>query len=319
MEAAVVSELIGPAGVELREVPEPDSEGKVLIDIRAAGISYPDYLITHGKYQFKPEPPFVPGAEVSGVVLSAPTDSSFSAGDRVMATTTLGGYAERVAVDPTRVMPLPGELTFEQGAAMALNYMTMEFVLGTRAGLRAGETVLVLGASGGVGAAAVQLAKIRGARVVAVARRIEGFVEGLGADHIVRLEEDWRSRVSEWVGPNGVDVVVDPVGGAAFHDAVRLLSPGGRLLTVGFAAGDIPEVKVNRLLLRNISVVGAAFGEWIRHRPEDLVRLNSELREHVRQGLRPVVGERFALSDAGAALAALGEGRILGKAVLVGN
>lgn len=144
MKAVVVSETIGPEGMEVRDIPEPDTEGKVLIDVRATGVSYPDLLIAQGKYQFKPEPPFVLGAEVAGVVLSAPDDSSFAAGDRVMAVTTLGGYAERVAIDPTRVMRLPDELSFEQGAAMVMNYQTMEFALGTRARQQVGETVLVL-------------------------------------------------------------------------------------------------------------------------------------------------------------------------------
>lgn len=319
MKAVVVSETIGPEGMEMREVPEPDHSGKVLIDVAATGVSFPDLLMTRGEYQLRPEPPFVSGAEVAGTVLAAPSGAACAVGDRVMAVTTLGGFAERVAIDPSRVLPLPPELSFAEGAAMVMNYQTMEFALSTRAGLQAGETVVVLGASGGIGAAAIQIARSKGARVIAVVRRTgaEEYLRSLGAEHVVALGEEWGQQVIECAGPDGVDVVVDPVGGEVFDEAVRVPAPGGRLLVIGFAAGAIPTVRVNRLLLRNISVMGVAFGEWIRRRPHDLMQLSDALHDHVRRGLRPHVGDRYALVDTPAALTALAEGRVRGKAVVV--
>ncbi|AYA24081.1 NADPH:quinone oxidoreductase family protein [Rhodococcus rhodochrous] len=319
MKAVVVSETNGPEGMELREVPEPDHSGKVLIDVAATGVSFPDLLMTRGEYQLRPELPFVSGAEVAGTVLAAPSGAACAVGDRVMAVTTLGGFAERVAIDPSRVLPLPPELSFAEGAAMVMNYLTAEFALSTRAVLRAGETVVVLGAGGGIGAAAIQIARSGGARVIAVVRRagMEQHLHTLGADHVVALGEGWTHRVAECAGGVGVDVVVDPVGGPVFDEALRVLSPGGRFLVIGFAAGSIPTVKVNRLLLRNISVAGVAFGAWVGGRPDELHRLNDSLREHVRRGLRPSVGESYELAEVPAVLSALAEGRVRGKAVVV--
>ncbi|WP_068158627.1 NADPH:quinone oxidoreductase family protein [Rhodococcus phenolicus] len=319
MKALLVTEYAAPEHLRIHDVPEPDSIGKVLVDVRATGVSYPDLLIARGRYQFRPEPPFVLGAEVAGVVLTAPDGSGFAVGDRVTSTTTLGGYAERVAIEPSRVARLPDELTFEQGAAITMNYRTMEFVLGFRAALVPEETVVVLGAAGGIGTAAIQIAKAHGATVIAVVRRegTEEHLRAIGADHVVALRDGWHERIRGLAGVDRVDIVVDPIGGSAFDDAVRLLAPGGRLAVVGFAAGDIPSVKVNRLLLRNISVVGAAFGEWIRTHPGDLPRLQNALDDHVRTGLRPFVGHTYPLTDAAAALRALGEGRVVGKAVVV--
>ncbi|RVW01112.1 NADPH:quinone oxidoreductase family protein [Rhodococcus xishaensis] len=319
MRAVVVTELKGPSAMEVQDLPEPDSDGLVLIDVKASGVCFPDLLISYGKYQHAPQPPFVPGTEVAGVVMSAPEGSGFEQGQRVLAVSSLGGYAERVAVHPAVVLPIPDDLSFEEAASLIINYQTMEFALGRRANLRRGETVVVLGAAGGVGTSTIQLAKAHGARVIAVVRRdgADDFLREIGADDVVRLTEGWAGRVRELTGGRGADVVVDPVGGDAFDDAVRTLAAEGRLVVIGFAGGDIPSVKLNRVLFRNISIVGAAWGEFLPHDPSALAKTHAALLEHVSAGLRPVVKARYPLASAAQALADLEAGRVLGKAVLV--
>ncbi|KAA9165988.1 NADPH:quinone oxidoreductase family protein [Amycolatopsis acidicola] len=316
MKAMLLRELAGPQAIERAELPDPAGEG-VLIEVRAAGICYPDLLVTHGRYQVQMQPPFVPGSEVSGVVLTAPDDSGFRPGERVSAMTNQGGYAERVLVPPAVVRKLPRSLDFADGAALLANHHTAHFALYRRAGLVAGETVLVLGAAGGVGSAAIQVAKALGARVLAGVRRSghDEFLRGLGADEVTALGEGWRERVGELTG-RGVDIVVDPVGGEVFDDAVRVLAPEGRLLVLGFAGGAIPRIKVNRLLLRNVSIVGAGWGEFLRTHPEALAETAGALETLVDKGLRPPVTRRYPLEQASRALADLEEGRIVGKAVL---
>ncbi|QKT12858.1 NADPH:quinone oxidoreductase family protein [Rhodococcus sp. W8901] len=319
MRAVVVTDLAGPSAMAVRDVPEPDSTGLVLIDVKASGVCFPDLLISYGKYQLRAEPPFVPGTEVAGVVISAPEDSGFEPGQRVLAIPSLGGYAEQVAVHPNLVLPVPEELTFEEAASLIINYQTMEFALGRRARLQPGEAVVILGAAGGVGTSAIQLAKAHGARVIAVVRRdgADEFLREIGADEVVRLTDGWAARVRDLTGGRGADVLVDPVGGDAFDDAVRALAPEGRLVVIGFAGGGIPSVKVNRVLFRNISIVGAAWGEFLRTEPSALAETHAALVKHVRAGLRPIVKARYPLASAAEALADLEAGRVLGKAVLI--
>ncbi|MDT2008874.1 NADPH:quinone oxidoreductase family protein [Rhodococcus opacus] len=319
MRAVVVTELSGPGGMAVRDVPEPSAEGLVLIDVEASGVCFPDLLISYGKYQLRPEPPFVPGAEVAGVVVSAPAGSGFEPGQRVLAASQVGGYAEKVAVPPERVLPIPPILGFEEAASLIINYQTMEFALERRARLRSGETVVVLGAAGGVGTSTIQLAKAHGARVIAVVRRdgAEDFLRALGADEVVRLADGWGDRVRDLTGGRGAQIVVDPVGGDAFDEAVRVLAPEGRLVVIGFAGGAIPELKMNRVLFRNISIVGAAWGEFIRTAPHALEEVHAALIRHVERGLRPVVTSRYPLERAADALRDLEAGLVLGKAVLV--
>ncbi|MGO4200850.1 NADPH:quinone oxidoreductase family protein [Rhodococcus sp. TAF43] len=319
MRAVVVTDLAGPSAMAVRDVPEPDSTGLVLIDVKASGVCFPDLLISYGKYQLRAEPPFVPGTEVAGVVISAPEDSGFEPGQRVLAIPSLGGYAEQVAVHPNLVLPVPEELTFEEAASLIINYQTMEFALGRRARLQPGEAVVILGAAGGVGTSAIQLAKAHGARVIAVVRRdgADEFLREIGADEVVQLTDGWAARVRDLTGGRGADVLVDPVGGDAFDDAVRALAPEGRLVVIGFAGGGIPSVKVNRVLFRNISIVGAAWGEFLRTEPSALAETHAALVKHVRAGLRPIVKARYPLASAAEALADLEAGRVLGKAVLI--
>ncbi|WP_263172666.1 NADPH:quinone oxidoreductase family protein [Streptomyces sp. SCSIO ZS0520] len=319
MRAVRVVRLEGPDAVEVAEIGPPErQEGQVLIDVRAAGVTYPDVLLTRGAYQLKPEPPFVPGSEVAGVVREAPAGSGFTAGQRVAAFPGFGGFAEQVAADPAMVFPLPERLSFAAGAGLPMNYLTAHFAFVRRAGLRAGETVLVHGAAGGVGTAAVQLAAALGARVVAVvSSEAKGEVaRKAGADEVV-LAEGFLPAVKELTGGRGVDVVVDPVGGDRFTDSLRSLAPEGRLLVIGFTGGEIPTVKVNRLLLNNIDVRGVGWGAYWLARPAYLQEQWRDLLPHLEAGrLDPVLGGSYALDDAAAALRALDDRTASGKIVL---
>ncbi len=242
----------------------------VVVDVGAAGVSFPDLLLLRGEYQLKLEPPFIPGMEAAGVVRSAPYESEFKPGQRVTALTMLGGWAERVAVPPANLRRTPDDLDDAEAVALLGNYQTMYFALTRRGALRHGETVLVLGAAGGVGTAAVQVAKALGAKVIAMVHRPHGaeFVKSLGADVVLPLTEGWLQAVKDHTGGRGADLVVDPVGGDAFDDAIRALATEGRLLVIGFASGGgIPSVKVNRLLLRNVSVIGVGYGEFVNRTP----------------------------------------------------
>jgi NADPH2:quinone reductase len=320
VKALLLNEISGPKGFQLRDVdePGPDPE-KVLIDVEAAGIAMPDLLISKGAYQISPPLPFTAGQEVAGVVRSAPEGGAFKPGDRVWAATWVGGQAGVVTVDPERVFPLSDELDFVEGAALASNFMTAIFAFGRRGHLQTGETVLVLGAGGGLGSACVSVAKAMGARVIAnvsteakadVARRA-------GADEIV-LGDQWRDQVLALTeGGKGVDVVADIVGGDETLQAVRVTAPEGRVIILGFTSGTIHEVKVNRLLLRNVSVVGAGLGAFKETKdPDVLVDAGAELNRLVDKGLRPIVGAVYPIEEGAAAFEQLDARAALGKIVL---
>ena len=319
MRAAWVTVLDGPESVVVRETGEPPANpSAVRIDVAAAGITFPDLLLTRGTYQIKPELPFVPGSEVAGVVRSAPEGSGFAAGQRVAAFPSFGGFSEVVDADPGRVFPLPDRLSLTEGCAVPMNYMTMHFALTHRGGLRAGETVLVHGAAGGVGTAALQLIRAYGARSIAVVSSEEksAVAKSAGADEVV-LAAGFREHVAELTGGQGVDMVVDPVGGDRFTDSLRSLATDGRLLVIGFTGGEIPTVRVNRLLLNNIAVVGVGWGAyWLKH-PGYLQEQWRELLPLMETGqLVPPVGAVYALEEAGAALAEMEGRRTKGQTVL---
>jgi NADPH:quinone reductase len=323
MKALVAQALSGPSGLAYTDAQDPSevagNDSTVIVDVGAAGVCFPDLLLIRGEYQLKLDPPFVPGTEIAGVVRSAPAGSGFTAGQRVSALSMLGGWAERVAVAPAGVMPTPDGI--DDGSAVCLlgNYYTMYFALARRGALRPGETVLVLGSAGGVGTAAVQIAKAMGAKVIAMVHRTGamGFVESLGADVVLPLTDGWAQKVREHTGGRGVDVVVDPVGGDAFDDAIRVLATEGRLLVLGFASGGgIPTVKVNRLLLRNVSVVGVGLGEFINRTPGAQAEFAAGLGALIDAGLRPPPPVRFPLSEGRAALECLASGGVQGKLVL---
>jgi NADPH:quinone reductase len=317
MRAAMITALAGPGTVEVREIPEPTvKDHQVLVDVEYAGVSFPDVLHTRGEYQLRPEVPFTPGWEVSGVVRE--DGNGFRAGDRVAAMPVLGGFAETVAVDAHMVFPLPDAVPFDKGAALPLNYLTAHFALTRRGRLAKGETVLVQGAAGGVGTAACQMAAAYGARVIAVVSTPEKgeFARRAGA-HDAVLADGFRDEVKRLTDGRGVDVVVDPVGEARFTDSLRSLAPEGRLLVIGFAGREIPTVKANRLLLTNTAVIGAATNEfWTKH-PEYPRQQWDDLVPMLESGaLDPPISTVFSLDEAADAIRTLDERRATGKVLV---
>jgi NADPH2:quinone reductase len=318
VRAAQIATLDGPSAISVVDVPEPDAEGRVLVDVHVAGVTFPEVLLSRGEYQLKPPLPFVPGSEVAGTVRSAPEGSGFRPGQRVAAFPGFGGFAEVAAVDPGFVFPLPDGVTLEQGAALPMNYLTMHFALARRGRLQAGETVLVHGAAGGLGTAGIQLAKAYGARVLAVvsSEAKSAAARAAGADEVV-LADGFRERVKELTGGRGVDVVADPVGGDRFTDSLRSLAREGRLLVLGFTGGEIPTVRVNRLLLNNVSVVGVGWGAFWSGDPGYVREQWRDLQPLLERGaLDPVLGSVHDLADAAAAVAELDERRATGKVLL---
>jgi NADPH:quinone reductase len=320
MKACVVQELSGPPGLAYTDVDDVfDDDDTVVIDVRAAGVCFPDLLLSKGEYQLKLPPPFIPGMETAGVVHSAPAESGFKVGDRVSAFGVLGGYAEQVAVPAANVMRSPAQLDDAEAVSLLVNYNTMYFALARRAAMRPGDTVLVLGSAGGVGTAAIQIAKAMGAsKVIAMVHRTGAteFVESLGADVVLPLTDGWAQAVRDSTDGRGVDIVVDPIGGPAFDDAIRVLAVDGKLLVIGFAAGGIPTVKVNRLLLRNVGVLGVAWGEYLNKVPGSATLFAWGLSQLVFLGLKPPPPQRYPLSEGRAALQSRANGGVLGKVVL---
>ena len=319
MRAIHITSHDGPSAIEVVDVPEPDAgPDQVVIDVHASGVTFPDLLQTRGKYQISPQMPFVPGTEVAGVVRSAPEGSGFTAGDRVCAFPGLTGFAEVVATAPDQVFPLPDTMTFVQGASLPMNVLTVHFALAHRGRLEAGETVLVHGAGGGIGIAATQFAVARGARVIAVASTEEKRALALkaGASDAI-APEGFKDAAKELTGGKGVDVVVDPVGGDRFTDSIRALGQEGRILVIGFTAGEIPTVKVNRLLLGNKSVVGVGWGEYWMTNPGYLQKQWAEVQPMLAAGdLDPLVGMEFPLEKTAEALELMDGRGALGKIVL---
>jgi NADPH2:quinone reductase len=317
MRAAVVTALTGPDAIRVQEVADPTATAtQVLIDVEYAGVSFPDVLQSRGEYQLRPEPPFVAGWEVSGVV--AVDGPGFRAGDRVAAISAGGGLAERVAVDAPMVFPLPESVPFSIGAALPLNFLTAHLALVRRGRLQRGETVLVHGASGGVGTAACAVASALGARVLAVVSTPEKSRIALeaGADEVLPADS-FKEHARRLTGGRGVDVVVDPVGGDRFTDSLRSLAAEGRVLVVGFAAGEIPTVRTNRLLLTNTSVVGVATRELWQLLPDYPREQWAELMSLMDAGLlSPRIDTEFSLDDAGAAIRVLDERRAAGKVLV---
>jgi NADPH2:quinone reductase len=323
MRAIQVVELSGPdTALRLVELPEPEPShmltpgSGVVIDVYAAGVSFPEVLQTRGEYQLKPPLPFVPGSEVAGIVRSAPDGAGVKEGERVAAFCVLGGLAEVAVAPEFLTFPLPERLDFAQGAGLILNYHTAYFALKLRGRLTEGETVLIQGAAGGVGTAGLQVAKGLGARTIAVVSSEEKarVAREAGADEVVRSTGPWKDRVLEL---GGADVVLDPVGGDRFTDSLRSLRESGRLVVVGFTGGSIPEVKVNRLLLNNTEVVGAGWGAYVMSKPGLNREIGAAVDRLVKDGfVRPLVGARLKPGRAAEALKLI-DGRLAtGKVVL---
>jgi NADPH2:quinone reductase len=322
LKAVLCKELGPPEKLVVENVPslEP-GKGQVVVSVKAAGVNFPDTLIIQGKYQFKPEPPFSPGGEVAGLVKEVGEGvTSVKPGDRVIAASTWGGFAEEMLADADRLVPMPDAMDYVPASAFILTYGTSYHALKDRAQLKAGETLLVLGASGGVGLAAVQLGKAMGARVIAAASSDAKLAvcKAEGADELIDYaSEDLRARVKQITAGKGVDVVYDPVGGPYSEPALRDMAWNGRFLVVGFAAGDIPKIPLNLALLKGCSIVGVFWGAFTRNEPEHNRRNNQELMQLYTAGkVKPHIHATYPLERAAEALNDVLYKRVSGKVVL---
>lgn len=316
-------DLIGPAGLRVDDLPEPEpGRGEVLIDVRAAAVNFPDVLLSYGKYQFKPSPPFVPGGEAAGVVKAVGAGvTSCAPGDRVAANVIHGTFAERIVVPEPAVVKLPDAVGFDVGAATLLTYTTTWHALVDRANLRPGETLLVLGAAGGVGIAAVEVGKLLGARVLAAASTDEktAFCRAHGADETIQYtREDLKARAKALSRGDGVNVVYDPVGGHYAEQALRSIAWEGRYLVVGFTAGDIPSIPLNLVLLKGCQIVGVFLGAFAAREPAKNRANAASIFEAVAAGkLRPHIDEALPFSRAQEAVERLERREAKGKILLV--
>jgi NADPH2:quinone reductase len=309
--------LDGPDGLKIVDRSEPDAAGRVVVDVRAAGVCFPDLLQTRGQYQDAVELPAVIGSEIAGIVRSAPASATVRRGDRVWAMPATGGFAEVVALEPGEVHPLPTALNFSEGAALGINFPTAVFALADRAGLGTEQTLVVLGAAGGLGTALLAVGRHLGATTIAVVSSSEKGMTArtAGAEHVIDTP-DWRSRVFELTSGRGADVVADVVGGRSTLDAVRSTAPGGKVLVLGFTAREIPAIPTNRLLLRNVALVGVGLGAMMAHRPNLLRDTVGRLDALIDTGMRPVVGAILPFADGPRALRMLDERIAVGKLVL---
>jgi NADPH:quinone reductase len=325
MRAMQITQLTGPdTALALGDIPEPEPDhpmtpgSGVVVDVKAAGVSFPELLQTRGEYQMKPDLPFVPGSEVGGVVRAVRGEAKVEPGDRVAAFCGLAAWAQATVAPGYFCFKIPDDWDYAQGAALVLNYHTAYFALIGRGRLAEGETVVVHGAAGGVGTATLQVAKAWGARSIAVVSsdEKEQVARRAGADEVVRSDGPWKDQVREMTD-GGADVVLDPVGGDRFTDSLRALREFGRVVVVGFTGGSIPEVRVNRLLLNNTEVIGAGWGASVIGWPARTERIGAAIEGMIEAGqISPIVGARFPLEQAADALRLL-EGRgATGKVVL---
>jgi NADPH2:quinone reductase len=307
--------------IEERDEPVP-GDGQVVFDVQAAGLNFADVLVIAGQYQVRPPLPFVPGNEASGIVTAVGRNvTRFKPGDRVIGALRGGAFAEKTVVDEHLAIPLPDNMGFEEGAAYSVAYGTSYHALKQGAALESGETVLVLGAAGGVGYAAVELAKALGAKVIAAASSDEKlqFAQQAGADELVNYAGgSLKEAVKALTDGKGVDVVYDPVGGDLAEQALRATGWHGRYLVIGFASGDIPRIPLNLALLKEASIVGVWYGPWAERHNDELWENVGELNAMVEAGaIRPRYSEAFSLDDFGDAFRVITERRVLGKIVLV--
>ena len=322
MRAVLCSSFGPPENLSVADIPSPPlSEGQVRIAVRACGVNFPDVLMIQGLYQFKPAFPFSPGLEVAGEIIEAAADvEGLAVGARVMATMMYGGFAEEVVLPAATVLPMPDGMSYEQGAGFCLAYGTSHVALTHRARLQANETLLVLGAAGGVGLTAVELGKAMGARVIAAASSAEKLelAHSYGADDtILYTSENLRDRLNALTDGRGVDVIFDPVGGDIFDQAVRRIAWEGRYLVIGFASGRIPSLPLNIALLKNASIVGLFWGAYLQNNPGVIRDSFRELAAMYAAGaLKPHVHQVFPLDEAPSALRELMHRRAMGKVVL---
>src|SRR6186997_3134828 len=325
MKAVLCKQFGPPDSLVVEEVASPKAGmGEVVIAVKAASLNFPDVLIIQNKYQFKPPLPFSPGSELAGVVKEVGEGvKGFRPGDKVIAFTTYGAFAEEVKTEASRLVPLPEKMDFVSGAAFLLTYATTDHALRDRAGLAAGETLLVLGAAGGVGLAAIEIGKVLGARVIACASSEDKLAvcRGHGADATINYaSEDLRERIKALTDGKGVDVVYDPVGGPYSEPAFRSLAWRGRLLVVGFAAGEIPKLPLNLALLKGAAVVGVFWGDFARRQPKANAQGLAELVRWYAEGkIKPVIDQRLPMRELKKAYALMGSRKVRGKLVMTND
>jgi len=322
MRALLCKELGTPEQLVIDDIAAPaPGPGEIVVDVRAAGINFPDTLIIQGKYQFKPELPFVPGGEAAGTVAAVGEGvTRYRTGDRVIALAPYGAFAEQMKVPADLTLPLPESIDFEAGAGIGTTFGTSYYALKQRARLQSGETLLVLGAAGGVGMAAVEIGKAMGARVIAAASSDDklDFARSAGADERINYTADpLKERVKELTDGRGVNVVYDPVGGDYSEQALRATAWNGRFLVVGFAAGEIPKIPLNLPLLKGAQIIGVFWGAWAQREPQESAANFLELMSMFKDGrLEPRVTEVFAFEDYASAFRCLSERRARGKVIL---
>ena len=318
MRALQVTELTGPDGLRLTDVPEPVVDGGLLVEVHAVGVNFPDLLRSQGLYQEKRDPPYILGDEVAGVVLRAPPDSALAPGDRV-AGWARGAAADRAVGRADGFVRLPATFDFAAGAALMLNYETAILALETRGRISPGDVVLIHGAAGGTGTAAIQVAKALGGRTIAVVSSDakEAVARQAGADEVLRSNGPWKDDALRLTAGRGVNIVFDPVGGDRMLDTIRALAVGGRWVVIGFVGGAIPQIPANRVLLKNIDVVGAYLGGYIETQPGGRQHIDRRLAELLDSGhIRPIVGPVHELTAGAEALRDLAERRAIGKVVI---
>ncbi|SDK71959.1 NADPH:quinone oxidoreductase family protein [Microbulbifer yueqingensis] len=320
---ALICREYGPVESLVIEDHEPPAlrDNEVMVDVRAAGINFPDVLVIAGKYQVKPPLPFIPGGECAGVVSAVGSEvSRFAVGDKVIAMPGMSAFAEQVSVSQDLLVPMPDNLSFEQAAGFCITYATSYYALKQRAALSAGETLVVLGAAGGVGVTAIQLGKALGARVIACASSREklDFCREAGADEVIDYShENLKERIKELTGGKGADVILDPVGGDYTEQAYRSIAWSGRYLVIGFASGDIPHLPLNLPLLKAGDIMGIFWGSWAQRDPEANLQNFADLLRMVAEGrLNPMATEIYRLDEFRDAFAAITERRARGKVIL---
>jgi NADPH2:quinone reductase len=323
MKAVLCTEFGPPDRLQYLDVPSPAAgPGQAVVSVKAASVNFPDVLIIQNKYQFKPSLPFSPGSELAGIVKEVGAGvTTVKPGDRVMAFTVHGAFAEEVVLDAHRILPLSDSMGFQEAAALLLTYGTMEHALCDRGSLKAGETVLVLGAGGGIGIASIEIAKACGAKVIACASsdtKLQACREH-GADATINYaSEDLREQIKALTEGRGVDVIVDPVGGPFTEPALRSIAWRGRLLVIGFAAGEIAKIPLNLVLLKGCAIVGVFWGDFLRREPDGFAASVAQLGKwHAEGKLKPHISATFPLEQAADAITAMAERKAIGKIVVL--
>lgn len=321
---AVVCQAWGlPDTLTVEELPDPQAAaGQVVIEVKAAGVNFPDVLIVQGKYQFKPELPFIPGSEVAGVIRSVADDvTTFKPGDKVIAFTSTGGFGQQLVAPVHALMPLPPGMDFDTAAAITLTYGTSYHAVADRAALKAGETMLILGAAGGVGVAAIEIGKALGARIIACASSDEKLevCRQHGADVLINYStQDLREAIKTATGGKGPDVIYDPVGGEYSEPAFRSIAWRGRYLVVGFANGEIPKLPLNLTLLKGASLIGVFWGEFAKREPKANLAGMRQVLQWLQEGkIRPHISGRYTLEETAQALNDMAARKVTGKVVIL--